>query len=347
MPTRMNGVEAGTTTRAKIVPSFAPSTRAAFRRVRSTCTTPWNVEITQARNEARKITNTLGCSPIPISTIASGMIASGGMVRKNCTQGSSSPRAQVYHPIRKPTGIASSVPSRNPEKTRSSEAAMSWSRMPEVARSIAATTTSGGPGICSPNRDSSHHTPRPRKIVITFRTRRVGTLRRVAVVASSVATTAALGSADTEDTECSFGRARQIARSCGARSRQWLVQGAQGCDRAARALLMGGLAAAHHQVGADEALPADGVAVGGQDGVEQGARLCGEHDHWWIGDRGGDAEYAPDGGGQCREEVEGSGITIGERGREVVEVGVRSGGALPCLGDGALVGDGLQAAASA
>src|SRR5699024_253210 len=33
--------------------------------------------------------------------------------------------------------------------------------------------------------------------------------------------------------------------------------------------------------------------------------------------------------------------------REVVEVGVRSGGALPCLGDGALGGDGLQASASA
>src|SRR5690625_3904290 len=95
MPTRMNGVEAGTTTRTKMVPSFAPSTRAAFSRVRSTCTTPWKVEITQARIEARKITKILGCSPMPISTIASGMIASGGMVRKNCTHGSSSPRPGV------------------------------------------------------------------------------------------------------------------------------------------------------------------------------------------------------------------------------------------------------------
>src|SRR5699024_5025834 len=296
-------------------------------------TTPWNVEITQARNEARKITNTLGCSPIPISTIASGMIASGGMVRKNCTQGSNSPRAQVYQPIRKPTGIASSVPSRKPENTRSSEAAMSWNRMPEVARSIAATTTSGGPGICRPRRDSSHHTPRPRKIVITFRTRRVVTFRRVAVVASSVATTVALGSADTE---CSFGRVRQVARSGGAWSRHGLVGGAQGRDRATCSLLVGGLPAAHHQVGADEALPGDRVAERGQHGFEQDAHLSREHDLVGIGDEGGDAEHPPHGDGQPRDELEGAGIPIGERGREVVEIGVGAGGALPVLEDGVL-----------
>ena len=74
---------------------------------------------------------------------------------------------------------------------------MSVNRMPEAARSIAASTTAGGLGICRPARDSSHHRPRPRKIVITLRTRRVGTLRRPSETASSVATIVALGSADT------------------------------------------------------------------------------------------------------------------------------------------------------
>src|SRR5690625_7285665 len=56
--------------------------------------------MTQARNAARKITKILGSSPMPISTMANGMIASGGVVRKNWTQGSRSPRAHPYQPIK-------------------------------------------------------------------------------------------------------------------------------------------------------------------------------------------------------------------------------------------------------
>ncbi len=40
-PTMMKGVEAGTTTRRKMVKSEAPSTRAASMKVRSTPITPW------------------------------------------------------------------------------------------------------------------------------------------------------------------------------------------------------------------------------------------------------------------------------------------------------------------
>ena len=58
--------------------------------------------MTQARNAARKITKIFGVSPMPISTMASGMIASGGMVRKNWTHGSTRPRTTAYQPIRKP-----------------------------------------------------------------------------------------------------------------------------------------------------------------------------------------------------------------------------------------------------
>ena len=85
MPTNMNGADEGTTTLRKIDPSLAPSTVAALMRVLSTFTTPWKVAITQAKNAAKEITTIFGSSPMPNKTIASGIIASGGTVLKNCT----------------------------------------------------------------------------------------------------------------------------------------------------------------------------------------------------------------------------------------------------------------------
>ena len=68
-----------------MVASPAPSTRAALISVLSTLITPPYTATTPDRNDARKITNTLGNSPIPMVTIASGITASGGIMRKNCT----------------------------------------------------------------------------------------------------------------------------------------------------------------------------------------------------------------------------------------------------------------------
>jgi hypothetical protein len=110
MPTRMNGVDAGTTTLAKMTRSEAPSTRAALIRVLSTSTTPWKEATTQAMNEAIQITAIFGTSPIPRSTTASGISASGGMVRKNWMYGSTTARTTGYQPMRKPTGTATTTP---------------------------------------------------------------------------------------------------------------------------------------------------------------------------------------------------------------------------------------------
>ncbi|GAA3132610.1 hypothetical protein GCM10020001_063720 [Nonomuraea salmonea] len=171
MPTMMNGVEAGTTTLTKIVRSDAPSTRAALMRVLSTSSTPWKVETTLDRNAARKITNTLGVSPMPISRMASGMIARGGIVLKNWTYGSIRARAVAYQPMRKPIGIARTVPSANPMKTRRRLARTSLVRVPSVTSSAPRPITSTGPGrLWTPRRDSAVQMPSPAITAVTLST---------------------------------------------------------------------------------------------------------------------------------------------------------------------------------
>lgn len=171
MPTRMNGVEAGTTTRRKIPASPVPRTRAALIRVRSTSTTPWNVEMTQTRNAARKMTKIFGVSPMPISTMASGMMASGGMVRKNCTQGSTRPRTKPYHPMRNPTGIARAVPRAKPARTRPRLARTSFWSVPSERSVPACDTTSLGVGRVKPAAASPHHRAMPNPTDTPFSSR--------------------------------------------------------------------------------------------------------------------------------------------------------------------------------
>src|SRR5690625_1029588 len=97
---------------------------------------------------------------------------------KSRGQGSRSPRAHPYQPIKNPTGTARAEPSKNPDRTRRSEAMMSVSRIPRCARSIPEATTDAGLGICRPVRDIAHQTPMPRNTVAMFSVRMAGGRRR-------------------------------------------------------------------------------------------------------------------------------------------------------------------------